>query len=222
MTENAEYVAQYVEQKTVTFLPGDHGTIQNGGIITVDVGTILTAQQVPTPTPEANYVFAGWKNEDGETVNPVGMTISADTKYTALYSKEIDVDGELKTMTGVSGYKILSVEPGKLPDGKAYQYNGKTMLYSEAHNAYLCLVPESDTEAASKISLVDGNVPTVERGKINGDDVVDTLDAMLAYTYYNNVDGKFDALIAEQNAQILFALDYNGDFAIDILDVTAI
>ena len=45
---------------------------------------------------------------------------------------------------------------------------------------------------------------------------------MLVYTYYNNVDSKFDALVAAQNAALLFALDYNGDFKIDILDVTAI
>ena len=193
------------------------------------------AEIVFTVTAKSGYTMEGATvTYQVATEAPVTLTADSEGKYTIpgaavkgnitiSVALKLDAAAELVAMEQISGYRVLKIAAGNLPEGKVYQYNGTTPLYySAAHDAYLCLVPEGDADAAAKISLADGAVSSIARGDINGDAAVDTLDAMLVYTYYNNVDSKFDALVAAQNAALLFALDYNGDFKIDILDVTAI
>ena len=84
---------------TVSYLPGDHGTL-DGTSEQVEVGGHPVA--VPTVTPMHGYHFAGWSSDGGFTKltsHQVGAsTVTTDVTYTAYYTQFVmgDADGDGK------------------------------------------------------------------------------------------------------------------------------
>jgi uncharacterized protein YjdB len=75
---------------TVTYDPGEHGTLNGDGSETVIAGSCPS--NVPTVTPDAGYVFAGWSCDGGTTLLTVdqlwNVQIEAGLTYTAYYTSQ--------------------------------------------------------------------------------------------------------------------------------------
>lgn len=68
--------AKTVQQCTITFAAGDHGTLADTARLIVDAGTKLEAVTKPTVTPDAGYAFDKWSVAD-DTVVIEDMTVTA-------------------------------------------------------------------------------------------------------------------------------------------------
>lgn len=68
--------AKTVQQCTITFDAGDHGTLADTATLIVDAGTKLEAVTKPTVTPDAGYAFDKWSVAD-DTVVIEDMTVTA-------------------------------------------------------------------------------------------------------------------------------------------------
>lgn len=71
--------AKTVQQCTITFDAGDHGTLADTATLIVDAGTKLGAVTKPTVTPNAGYAFDKWSVEDNTAINE-DMTVTATYK----------------------------------------------------------------------------------------------------------------------------------------------
>lgn len=71
--------AKTVQQCTITFDAGDHGTLADTATLIVDAGTKLEAVTKPTVTPDAGYAFDKWSVEDNTAINE-DMTVTATYK----------------------------------------------------------------------------------------------------------------------------------------------
>lgn len=120
--------AKTVQQCTITFAAGDHGTLADTARLIVDAGTKLEAVTKPTVMPDAGYAFDKWSVADDTAING-DMTVTAmykDGTYSiSLPNSEIvsvsDKSGisdanEVRHGTGVSfkltvnhGYLVSSV-----------------------------------------------------------------------------------------------------------------
>jgi len=82
---------------TVSYAPGDHGTI---GATSEQVTLGGHPAAVPTVTPENGYHFAGWSSDGGNTKlsseQVAATTVTADITYTAYYSLYVmgDANGD--------------------------------------------------------------------------------------------------------------------------------
>lgn len=68
--------AKTVQQCTITFADGDHGTLADTATLIVDAGTKLEAVTKPKVTPKAGYAFDKWSVEDNTAINE-DMTVTA-------------------------------------------------------------------------------------------------------------------------------------------------
>ncbi len=103
VTETATYVAQYEkiaeDWKTITFVNGEHGTLENqtteGKVVLSDILVGSNFPEAPKVSAEKGYKFTGW--------NPVVPTIVTETAtYVAQYEK---VAEDWKTITFDKGAK---------------------------------------------------------------------------------------------------------------------
>lgn len=133
--------AKTVQQCTITFAAGVHGTLADTATLIVDAGTKLEAVTKPTVTPDAGYAFDKWSVAD-DTVVIEDMTVTAmykDGTYSiSLPDSEIISVSEMAGIsdankvvhgTGVSfkltvnhGYLVSSVSY-KIGEGKATTVN---------------------------------------------------------------------------------------------------
>ncbi|MWV46125.1 hypothetical protein GRF59_21115 [Paenibacillus sp. HJL G12] len=101
---------------TVSYAPGDHGTI-SGASEQVAIGGHPAA--VPTVTPEAGYHFAGWSSDGGITKlssqQVAASTVTADVTYTAYYTVVVmgDADGDGK-VTAADALLLTKYIKGKI------------------------------------------------------------------------------------------------------------
>ncbi|WP_136607693.1 dockerin type I domain-containing protein [Paenibacillus dokdonensis] len=101
---------------TVSYAPGDHGTI-SGTSEQVTIGGHPAA--VPTVTPEAGYHFAGWSSDGGITKlssqQVSASTVTADVTYTAYYTVVVmgDADGDGK-VTAADALLLTKYIKGKI------------------------------------------------------------------------------------------------------------
>ncbi|MCD8390053.1 MAG: dockerin type I domain-containing protein [Oscillospiraceae bacterium] len=101
-TQNVTLTAQAVQQYTVTFAAGANGSLIGDTTLTVDTGTTLTEVDVPTPIPNAGYVFDSWDT------TPTIAPITADTTFTASF-----VDGTYSlTFPSVTGVTFIRQSEG--------------------------------------------------------------------------------------------------------------
>lgn len=224
----------------VTFYQGEHGALAENPTVRYvkynTAGLYLAPDRQSTGTPPVPEAADGfrlaekpWKGTDGvcysaEEIQAMALTENAE--FTAQY-EEITFDGQvnLHAFANLDGWRVAEVKTTLTAGQKILYQNGDytaELLYSPLREAYLCFVPESDEAPQKHLAVSSGETVTLRHGDVNADSAVDTLDAMLIHTYYNNEGGKFEALDPSQDAQILFTLDYNGDFAVDILDVSAV
>lgn len=78
---------------TVTFLPGDHGTLSGTTSYTVPSGSRFgdSGRTVPTVNEHSNYDFTGWLGSDGKTYTSsqiLSLPITSDMTFTAQYKRE--------------------------------------------------------------------------------------------------------------------------------------
>lgn len=87
------------QMATVSYAPGDHGTISRTSE-QVEIGGHPAS--VPTVTPDEGYHFAGWSSDGGITrlsgQEVAASTVTADVTYTAYYTAFVlgDADGDGK------------------------------------------------------------------------------------------------------------------------------
>ena len=72
--------AKTVQQCTITFAAGDHGTLADTATLIVDAGTKLEAVTKPKVTPDAGYAFDKWSVAD-DTAVIEDMTVTAMYKH---------------------------------------------------------------------------------------------------------------------------------------------
>lgn len=92
-TKTEEPAAKY----TVTFKPGDHGTLSGAAadgsvqITGIVSGTKLTAGQIPAVNADGKYSFTGWLGSDGKTYSNsdiLALAIISNMTFTAQYKKD--------------------------------------------------------------------------------------------------------------------------------------
>lgn len=109
-TDDATLTAQAVKQWTVTFQPGDHGTLSGADTtLIVDANHVLTKTEIPTVTANTGYTFTGWDNNES-------AAITTDTVFTAQY----DNATYSLTLSNIPGVTFTVTGTGVTGSGNAY------------------------------------------------------------------------------------------------------
>lgn len=145
--------------------------------------------------------------------SPIVITVekSINTENTKI-SEYIKLDG--------SSVWLVEKQCNKLTDS-VYLYNGSKMIWSEAYDAYCCLVisatePEVTGET---LTLASGTVETLNSGNdVNRTGKVDANDAQLVYDLYNKKYTDFSRVSMEK----FLLADTNHDRAVTVTDTVAI
>lgn len=103
-TADTTLTAQAIQQWTVTFQAGDHGTFSSTSVV-VDDNTTVPIDKIPTVTAEPGYKFTGWSGD-------VSAAITADTTFTAQYTD----DSYTLTLPDTNGVSF-EVDGATLKDG---------------------------------------------------------------------------------------------------------
>ena len=103
-TADTTLTAQAIQQWTVTFQAGDHGTFSSTSVV-VDDNTTVPIDKIPTVTAEPGYKFTGWSGD-------VSAAITADTTFTAQYTD----DSYTLTLPDTNGVRF-AVDGATLKDG---------------------------------------------------------------------------------------------------------
>lgn len=126
---------------TVTFLPGDHGTLIGETIFTVMDNSTMQASgyTVPTINEDSNYDFIGWKDQNGSTYTSsqvLALCITGSMTFTAQYHRQSPGGGGTTHYTlhyasnGGTEYKDewyarnTVVELDKVPTREGYTFTG--------------------------------------------------------------------------------------------------
>ncbi len=107
LTANVTFTAKYtatVNQYTYTFVDEDGTTVL--GTATVDYGTVIIAPADPTKADDAlyNYSFKEWQGYQG------GMKITSDSIFTAVYTTEIKLYGDVDMDGTVNALDVLMIK----------------------------------------------------------------------------------------------------------------
>jgi len=145
--------------------------------------------------------------------SPIVITVekSINTENTKI-SEYIKLDG--------SSVWLVEKQCNKLTDS-VYLYNGSKMIWSEAYDAYCCLVisatePEVTGET---LTLASGTAETLNSGNdVNRTGKVDANDAQLVYDLYNKKYTDFSRVSMEK----FLLADTNYDRAVTVTDTVAI
>jgi len=145
--------------------------------------------------------------------SPIVITVekSINTENTKI-SEYIKLDG--------SSVWLVEKQCNKLTDS-VYVYNGSKMIWSEAYDAYCCLVisatePEVTGET---LTLASGTAETLNSGNdVNRTGKVDANDAQLVYDLYNKKYTDFSRVSMEK----FLLADTNYDRAVTVTDTVAI
>lgn len=99
LTGDLKLYADFVEDPgqwcDITFANGSHGSISGTSSMHVPKGTLWSQISLPQITPDSNYMFAGWFDENGGQVTDPDMVILADQTYRARFTPVGGDDGIL-------------------------------------------------------------------------------------------------------------------------------
>jgi subtilisin family serine protease len=68
---------------TITFNPGNNGTITGNSTIQKNIGARISGAEIPSVTPKKGYVFKGW------SANPLNMLVNGDHTINAIYEQKL-------------------------------------------------------------------------------------------------------------------------------------
>lgn len=143
------------------------------------------------------------------------ITINKTPTHEINVSTYVELDG--KTV-------FLVTANGELAEGKTFYYSGTPMFYSEAYQAWCCLVVKEGEaltreEAISHVQLTTASFVTLSGGyDVNMSGTVDINDAQLTYDIYN---GKYEDFNVVSMQKFLNA-DVNGDKTVNTADAAAV
>lgn len=181
-------------------------TLKNAEGYDYDVVVTMSGTEV---TPVVNGDRYTVKNVSGPIVITVEKSINTENTKISEYIK---LDG--------SSVWLVEKQCNKLTDS-VYLYNGSKMIWSEAYDAYCCLVisatePEVTGET---LTLASGTVETLNSGNdVNRTGKVDANDAQLVYDLYNKKYTDFSRVSMEK----FLLADTNHDRAVTVTDTVAI
>lgn len=140
-TADTTLTAQAIQQWTVTFQAGDHGTFSSTSVV-VDDNTTVPIDKIPTVTAEPGYKFTGWSGD-------VSAAITADTTFTAQYTD----DSYTLTLPDTNGVSF-EVDGATLKDG----------VYTVTHDTDVTITVTANGATINSVSykIGDGNEVTVE------------------------------------------------------------
>ena len=181
-------------------------TLKNAEGYDYDVVVTMSGTEV---TPVVNGDRYTVKNVSGPIVITVEKSINTENTKISEYIK---LDG--------SSVWLVEKQCNKLTDS-VYLYNGSKMIWSEAYDAYCCLVI-STTEpevTGETLTLASGTVETLNSGNdVNRTGKVDANDAQLVYDLYNKKYTDFSRVSMEK----FLLADTNYDRAVTVTDTVAI
>lgn len=181
-------------------------TLKNAEGYDYDVVVTMGGTEV---TPVVNGDRYTVKNVSGPIVITVEKSINTENTKISEYIK---LDG--------SSVWLVEKQCNKLTDS-VYLYDGSKMIWSEAYDAYCCLVisatePEVTGET---LTLASGTAETLNSGNdVNRTGKVDANDAQLVYDLYNKKYTDFSRVSMEK----FLLADTNYDRAVTVTDTVAI
>lgn len=230
--------AQAVKQWTVTFQPGTNGTLIGANTtLTVDVGTVLTADQIPAVTADTGYTFTGWSSDvttlitndvtftaqyakatytmtlptvDGISFEVSGATLNSDGTYTVTYDTDVTITMTATgtNVTGVS-YTIGNGTPVTVPN-----FNAPFTIPGEDITGAISLNVQSQSTYQITVTVEGGN------GTVNGHDSATLTfaygtsaeDVAAQFTFvaapgYKVVAPTFEAVTADKTYTVTFTHD---------------
>lgn len=202
--QDTTLTAQAIKIWTVTFHGGDHGQLDEAVELTVDAGTILGAEQLPSVTADPGYVFAGWSPR-------VDAPIQADTQFVAQY----DHGTYALTLPQVDNVTFEVVGAQEV-DG-AYQVTHGTdvtitMKVAEGVKvtSLSYLVGQEETQVASSQAGLGETQFTVD-----GDRIVDAVSVLITsnktYQVTVTVEGAHGTVNGGSSATVTFDENTDGD-----------
>lgn len=187
---------------TVTFLPGDHGTLSGTTSYSVPSGTVFgaDARTAPVVNEDAGYDFTGWQGSDGKTYNSsqiLDLLIVDDMTFTAQYQQKSTDGGGIGSTyydlhyesNGGTEYKDeryrrnTVVELDKLPTREGYTFNG---WYAD----------EALTDRITEIKMTSDKTVYAGWKKEPGLHIPDILNGENHFSY---VDGYPDGMVRPNN-----------------------
>lgn len=203
-SQDTTLTAQAIKVWTVTFSAGDHGQLNESVELTVDAGTVLGAEQLPTVTVQPGYVFVGWSPA-------VDQPIQADTQFVAQYDHatydlilpQVDnvtfevtgaqeVDGAYQVTHGTDVTITMQVAKGVKVTNLSYR------------------VGEAETQVASSAAGLGETQFTIA-----GDDIVDAVSVMIVsnktYQVTVTVEGGYGTVNGGTTAAVTFDEGTDGE-----------
>lgn len=180
-----------------------------------------------TLNKDASYNYTVTATMDGKTVALANLdneyTISAVTgPIVFTIQKTINIKAEVNSYIAIDGSVVWLVKNrvNKLSDG-VYTYNGTEMVWSEAYNAYCCLVISAaePTVTDELLELTVGTTDVVKHSTdVNKSGKLDANDAQLVYDLYNGVYTDFSKVTMEK----FLLADVNKDSVVNTNDAAAV
>jgi uncharacterized repeat protein (TIGR02543 family) len=166
----------------LTFTPALDGKIVTGVTYSVDATGGVTDKAL---TPDAN----GQYTLDGNDI--IGnVTVKFTTEDGVFEHVYYD---EYAALKDGSKTKIVILHTDKRTDGNKYTLNGYgDMFYSSVYGGYVSIVGETETDAtlSAKLLTVSGTATEINyNGDVNGDGVVNAVDAGDVYDLLGHVEG---------------------------------
>jgi hypothetical protein len=119
-----------------------------------------------------------------------------------------------------TGYKVLVYTPdGAIGATDSYTYNGNTLFYAKGLDAFVYIVADTVTAEQASGVIVAGGTRTVANGNVNGNAVVNIVDAQIAFDLSS---GEYDAELTTLTIENRLNADVNGDGQITTADAQAI
>ena len=136
--------------------------------------------------------------------------------------KAINIKAEVNSYITIEDSAVWLVKNrvNKLSDG-VYTYDGTEMVWSEAYNAYCCLVISAaePTVTDELLELTGGTADVVKSSTdVNKSGKLDTNDAQLVYDLYNGVYTDFSKVTMEK----FLLADVNKDGMVNTNDAAAV
>ena len=180
-----------------------------------------------TLNKDTSYNYTVTATMDGK---PAALT-NRDNEYTIstvtgpivfTIQKAINIKAEVNSYITIEGSAVWLVKNrvNKLSDG-VYTYDGTEMVWSEAYNAYCCLVISAaePTVTDELLELTGGTADVVKSSTdVNKSGKLDTNDAQLVYDLYNGVYTDFSKVTMEK----FLLADVNKDGMVNTNDAAAV
>lgn len=191
-TADTTLTAQAIQQWTVTFQAGDHGTFSSTSVV-VDDNTTVPIDKIPTVTAEPGYKFTGWSGD-------VNAAITADTTFTAQYTD----DSYTLTLPDTNGVSF-AVDGATLKNG----------VYTVTHGKDVTITVTANGATINSVSykIGDGNEVTVENFAsftIPGNSITGNITVNVSATNTYQITVKVDGSNGKVNGENQVTLTVNA------------